>query len=332
MFKHFTTAFFVIFAAFSAAYAQFPQAEQWKQRIGESEGKVASNRPEPYKFPETKLNVDVQMTVSNRDVKTFAEARSAAVTKLTDGEQAWLYIKFAKPLGTYVFKKTEDGAVRSVLYLDIGTAGQALSKTYQTLDFNDDDLKLTELKIALSPGAQGRNRSSSIFLRNSKDAAVGTYNNQLRLTNRPYLPRADMEYLAKVPLTTDLSKGTGKYTSMLADFNSIYLRGTTDITKLPAAGKFDDAGIKAELTSDLNAAGISPESIYFTDDTWLEYSDSPMMVAQSRKVFATFTYKRDQDCLYGTAEIVQNYDPMNAKWGASNFKVERDLKRQCTAQ
>ena len=131
-------------------------------------------------------------------------------------------------------------------------------------------------------------------------------------------------------LAADLSKGNAQYTKLLADYEESLIRGTSDMTAVPVAAKFDDAGIRARLTADLRDSGIEPERLYFTADDWLEYSDSPMHALEKREIGAAFTYTREGKCFFGTALITQDFDPMKNVYGASIFKIERDMPRACS--
>ena len=91
------TIFCITLALLTAASiaAQFPQAERSRRRMEASEKaereKAKATRPA---YPPAKMNIDVQMVLTNAERKDFAEAKTAAVTKVADGDPLWLYVKF----------------------------------------------------------------------------------------------------------------------------------------------------------------------------------------------------------------------------------------------
>ena len=155
------------------------------------------------------------------------------------------------------------------------------------------------------------------------------WRNELRLTARPALPRGPGDYLAKTEITYDLSKGAGKYPGLLKNYQSMVVRGSTDTRLIPSPGKFSSAPLRNELTGKLSAAGIKPISVYFVGDGWMEYSDSPLSVRQTRTTYAVFTYKSGTNCLYGIAEITQTYDPATNGYGNTQMTLQKDLPAPC---
>lgn len=319
-------------AAASIATAQFPQMQRAREKMEASEranSDPANKAPQP---PAFKTNVDVQMVLSKQSVKTFAEAKAVPVSRVVDGDQIWLYLRFTGGLGRYVHRLTDSTSdERYLLYIEIGPQSDMLAKNYVTMSFSKEDLDLTELKVDLTTGIPGRNRSIPLFVRNAANAQPAVLTNEIRLTAAPAMPRAAANYLARTPLVVDLSKGFARYPKMLAEYSITYLRGSMDKSKLPIPGKFFDAGIKAKLESTLRDQGIEPTKIYFSGDDWVEYSDQPMMVKQYRAAYAVFTYERDGHCLYGVAEAVESFDPMLNRFGASSLNIEQDLITACVA-
>lgn len=332
------TAFIVIILlATTAAFAQFPQMDKMREKMDASEKasaekerrdrEEAANRPA---YPPARMNIDVQMVLTTTEKKNFAEAKPVAVSKIADGDPLWLYVKFNGVLDRYVYRiKTPDGAEQYVLFVEIGPQGDVTAKNHYILHFDKDDLKLPELKISLSPGAAGHIRAMPVFLRNVVNMRPGQWNNELRLTDRPSLPRGATDHLAKIPVTYDLAKGVVKYPKMLPDYTSNVLRGTTDAAKTPLVSKFDDQGLRTEIQARLDAEGIHPATLYFAGDGWSEFSDQPLFIRQSRNIFAAFTYTKGSECLYGIAEVVQTYDGMTDTYGNSVITLQKDIATPC---
>lgn len=331
--KIFTTTVIFVLGIFSgAALAQFPQMQKGRERLDESERASAAAKdgpPAPAPF-RAKMNVDVQMLFANQDVKTFAEAKLLAVTRIADGDPLWMYLKFNGLLGKYVLRSVdENGASRNLLVMEVSQPGDIFAKYHYILSFTDAELALGEIKVALTSGIPGRNRSLPILLRVLAAAKPAANAYELRVTNSFGFPRASTDYLTKLTLTADLTKSANRYPQLLSDYDPTVLRGTIDKSKLPIEGKFDDAGIRARLMSELGNSGVEPAKLYFAADDWLEFSTDQMNVFQQRSVTAAFTYSRDGRCYYGTAEITQPFDAMTNRYGSSTFKIERDLPTPC---
>ena len=123
--------------------------------------------------------------------------------------------------------------------------------------------------------------------------------------------------------------GITKYKKMDAEYDSIMLRGTTDIAKLPIAGIFFSEPLRLKITDTLAAEQIKPERLYFSGDDWQEFGTFGTSMVKSRRVFATFTYRRAEQCFYGVAEVTENYDFMQSKFGEAQIKIQKDLPLGC---
>ena len=332
--KYILPAILLSVSAAVAVNAQFPQAIKNRERMEEAAtGKrkdANPNTPAPYR---AKMNVDVQAVVAKQDVKTFAEAKPLAAKSVVDGDPLFLYVKFAGDMSRFVYKKMgDDGRSQNLIAVEVGAPGDMSTKYHYVLSFTDEELKASEIKIDLTKGIPGRNRSLPIFLRTASEAKLIAAPIEMRLTNRFGFPRGADENLAKLVITGDFSKGNAKYTAMLPQYYSEVIRGSADVNTLPLVGKYEDAGITARLTSELRDMGVDVEKMYFTSDDWLEFSEVPMLVMQQRTITAAFTYQRDGKCFYGIADITQPFEPVNAHYGASVFKITQDLARPCDAQ
>jgi hypothetical protein len=335
----FVGVFFI--ASIGAAYAQFPQMEKHRERMDRSV-KASEEREHDRRLAEASnlpvpkpavMNVDVQIALSKADHKTFALAKAAEAKKIVDGEPLWLYIKFKSKLGDYVLTTRDPDdpeKLRYTLFAEIGPRGDITAQNQYTLLFNKEDLAATELKINLAPGLFGRNKSIPVFLMTTGAAKPGLWNNEFRLTNNVSMPRALTSNLATAPVILDFAGGTAKYKKMDADYVSIILRGSPDVKKLPVAGTFYNEALKLKITDALAAETIRPEKLYFSGDDWQEFASSGINMSKTRRVYATFTYRRAEQCFYGLAEVTSNYDWMQGKFGEPEIKLQKDFPVPCS--
>lgn len=319
--------------------AQFPQMQRAQERMQQSEAAEAERQKQleeeknNNKVPEPKpavMNVDVKMSLAGIDMKTFAEADKAAVNRVVDGDPLWLYIKFDGKLGQYVrTTRDSEGIERYRLFLEYGPQGDVTAKSHYTIELNEADLDKTELKLSLTAGKLGHNNALPIFLKSVTESGPGLWNNELRLSNMLTLPRGAKSYLAKTPLVTDLSKGLFKYPRVLPQYESMVLRDSLDETVVPLSGEFEDSSVRAELVSKIAALGIVPGRVFFAGDNWLEYSSLPDSIHQFRSVTGVFIYQKEGACLYGTAKIIQPFDPASSRYGISEIEIKKGMTRPC---
>lgn len=281
------------------------------------------------------LNVDVQAVLSSKDLKTFAEAKLAPANQVTDGTPLWLYIKFNGKLGDYVStvpNADEPGKLKYLLYAEVGPQGDVTALNQYVLQFAKEDLAATEAKINLAPGLFGRNKSIPVFLTAAAAARPGVWQNEFRLANSSGIPRSPAANLTKTNITLDFAGGLEKYRKMKSEYDSVILRGTSDLTKMPVAGTFFREPIRVEIEAKLKSEGITPAKLYFSGDDW-ETSTSGSMLAmkQNRQVFAVYTYQKGETCFYGVAEVTQTYSPFNSKYGESVINLTNDLPLSCAA-
>ena len=330
----------VLASGVGSAFGQFPQRDRIRERLDRSikaseerEHDQSLERASALPIPKKAvMNVDVQMALSKAEHKTFAEAKAAEAKKLVDGEPLWMYVKFKGKLGDYVLttrNPQDPERLKYSLYAEVAPRGDVTALHQVTLQFTKEDLAATELKINLAPGLFGRNRSIPIYLMTSSAIKSGVWNNELRLTNTLATPRGLTDNLASAPITIDLSAGGTKYRKMDADYDSIILRGTTDVVKMPVPGTFFNEDLRAKISARLAAENIKPEKVYFSGDDWLEYSSFGLQMKKQRRVFATFTYRAGEACFYGVAEVVEDYDFLNSKYGEADIKLQKDLPLQC---
>ncbi len=335
----------IIFSLVATCEAQFPQRKTMDERSRDKAEQVRRTEEE-YKqlasdqnqgnvlpaFTPARMNVDVQMVIAKTEFKNFAEAKAAPITPIADGDAAWLFVKFNGKLDRWVYRH-RDGASgeRYLIFVEYGPQGDSTAKSHSIIEFKKSELAATELKFSLSPGKAGHNNALAIYIKNIAASRPGRWNNELRFTNNPGFPRGPEDYLAKAGFVADFTKGIAKYPKMVASFESMILRDAIDETKLPIEGKFNDEALRTELAARLLVEGIGPTKVYFSGDTWLEYSDDPTSQRQYRTVTATFRYERDTTCLYGTAVFIQTFKPMEDRYGDTKITLKRDLPTLCTA-
>lgn len=333
----------LILAGFSSVSAQIERAERARQRIEQlrradeernnrrREGlDNASAIPKPRPAV---MNVNVQTVLTKSEYKTFAEAKPNGVSRIADGDSLWLYAKFNGRLGDYVLTapNTEDpGMLRYLLFVEIGPKDDVTTLNQYVLEFKKEDLAAQELKINLAPGLQGRNKSIPVFLMMSAAGRPGIWHNELRLTNTTAFPRALTDNLAKSAIMLDFSGGPAKYRAMEAVYDSVVLRGTTDVSRMPVAGSFFDEKLKSEIVARLRSESINPERFYFSGDRWSQYASFSPAIKKSRKVFAAFTYQKAEACFYGVATVTQEFDTMKSAYGETAITLQKDISIPCT--
>ncbi len=332
--------FVFLFGAGADAFGQFPQERRMRDRMNQSikasqdrehDRRLEAESRLPVPKPAV-MNVDVQMVLSKADHKTFAAAKAAETKTIVDGEPLWLYIKFRSKLGDYVVttRHPEDREkLRYTLYAEVAPRGDITALNQFSIQFAKEDLPATEVKINLAPGIFGRNKSIPVFLMTSSTTKTGVWRNEFRLTNNISIPRALSENLAVAPVTLDFSSGLAKYQKMDSEYDSIILRGTTDVAKMPMAGSFFSERIETLLAAKLATENIRPLKTFFSGDDWQEFASFSPPAKKSRRVFATFTYRRGEECFYGVAEVIEDFDFLEAKYGSPAFKVQKDLPIQC---
>jgi hypothetical protein len=279
------------------------------------------------------MNIDVQAVLSKGDYKTFAEAKAAEAKKVVDGEPLWLYVKFKSKLGDYVLttrNPDDPEKLRYTLFAEIGPRGDVTAQSQYAILFAKEDLTATELKIGLAPALFGRNKSIPVFLMASGAAKTGVWNNEFRLTNNTSMPRALNANLATAPIVLDFSGGTAKYKKMDSEYTAIILRGSSDVTKLPVAGTFYNEALKSKILDALAAEQIKSDRLYFSGDDWQEFASTGMAMSKSRRAYATFTYRRGEQCFYGVAELTSNYDFMLSKFGEPEIELRKDFPMPCS--
>ena len=342
MFK--TLLLFVIIPAVFATpvFAQFEQMQRKREKIERSiredeerqraaAADAASNPVIPKPKPAV-MNVDVQAVMTRAEYRSFAEAKPNAVRKVTDGEPLWLHVKFNGKLGDYVYAYADPeqpGKIKYALYAEVGPQGDVISRGQYLLQFTKEELAAGELKLAIAPAIFGRNRSIPVFLTAAASSVPGVWASEIRLANTNAVPRSPDAYLSKIVFTMDLKGGVAKYRTMASDYDSIIIRGSTDLAKLPVEGTFFNSAVAGTLADDAKARNITPAKIYFSGDDWMVTPASVTAPHDTRKIFATLTYQRDGACYYEVAAVTQVFDRQSARWGEQAVKAEKAVAVPC---
>ncbi|MBA2378742.1 MAG: hypothetical protein H0V76_04115 [Blastocatellia bacterium] len=325
-----------------AAFGQFEQMRRVRERLDRSveaararEAGTEGERANASALPQPKpavMNVDVQAVITRTDHASFAEAKPAAVSRIGDGDQLWLFVKFNGKLGDYVRTLPDPenpGEFRYLLFAEIAPQGDISALSQYVLQFRKDDLALPELKINLSPGLPGRNSSMPVLLSTVAEGKPGVWNNEFRLTNVPAVPRALTQNLVSTPVVFDFTSGVSKYPRLNENYYSMVLRGTDDTARMPIAGSFYSLPVKTEITAELKEQGITPVRLYFASEQWEETSTSTMNMSKTRRVFAGFTYKVGEACEYGVAEASQKFDFMASRYLPTTVSVKKGFPIGC---
>lgn len=330
---------FLISGEITAQFPQMRRTEERRQRaieadekrqreLEESRSSTALPKPKP-----AVLNQDVRIVLANRDVRSFAEASNNQVKKIADGESLWLYVKFKTKLGDYVLTlpdpENQPGLMYR-LYAEIAPQNDPTALGQYVLQFSKEDLEKTELKINLSPGMPGRNAAIPIFLDVAATRRPGVWSNDFRLTNTTLIPRAATENLAIANVVFEFPGRVTKYPGLRDDFESMVLRGTTDLAALPIIGSFYSLPIKTTIVARLKAVGITPVRFYFASDNWSEHGASMLFPEKRRTVYAAYTYRKSEDCFYGVAEFKQKFDSSAGQFVDDSIKFANDLAIECS--
>lgn len=278
------------------------------------------------------LNVDVQAAISGENFPSFAEARAASAERIEDGSELWLYIRFNGKLGDYAYAVRDPeigGPVRYLMFLDVGPQNDSTVQARFLLEFANSDLAKSELKINLAPGRPGRNASTPVLLFVAGNRGPGLWKNELRLSNSIEVIRPREQNLAIAPVIFDFTNGSAGYRTMLENYDSIILRGTTDAAQLPIPGAFYSLPLKTRIISMLRGEGIVPARFFFSGDTWLELSTFEGSPARLRRIFAAFTYRRGSGCFYGFAEIVERFNFDAGQFGEANITPQLGFPLSC---
>ena len=223
-----------------------------------------------------------------------------------------------------------------MLFIEIGPQGDVTALTQFTLQFSAAELAATELKINLAPGFFGKNKSIPVLLKTADGANPGVWRNEMRISNSAVNQRGPNDFLAKSAVVLDLSGSHAKYRQMWADYDSIMLRGTPDILKMPVLGTFFSDSVKKEVETKLSAAAIVPAKFYFSGDDWGEIAtsafalqDPTFSAKKQRRVFAVYTYQKFGSCLYGVAEVTQAFDDIPSKFLTTAIDLKNDFPIPC---
>lgn len=295
------------------------------------DARIASENAVPVPKPAA-LNVNVQAVISGENLASFDEARAASAERIQDGSELWLYIRINGKLGDYAYAVRDPdigGPIRYMMFLDVGPQNDSTVQARFLLEFADFDLVKSELKINLAPGRPGRNASTPVLLFVAGNRGPGLWKNELRLSNSVEVIRPREQNLAIAPVIFDLPNGSAGYRTMLENYDSILLRGTTDTAQPPIPGSFYSLPLKTRVLSILRGESIVPVRFFFSGDSWMESTTFESAPARLRRIFAAFTYRRGNGCFYGFAEIVERFDFDAGKFGEASITPQIGFPLSC---
>lgn len=326
-----------------SAFAQIEQSKRQRQRVEQmikaDEERQAEERlrrgdmePIPPRPKPARMNIDVQSVIATEDVATFAQAKLKETKKIVDGQPLWLYVKFNGKLGDYVYAvndRNNRGKFKYMLFVEVGPQNGITSHSQYLMHFTEDELKQTEIKLNLTSGTPGHNRSMPVLLRAAAAAKKGLWNNELRISNTSTFPRTMMDHVAKSPITFAFAQDPAKYGQLNAAYDSMVMRGSTDTRVLPLRSQFYNEQFGGELRSRLTSKGIDPQEIYFFSDGWVSFLPSKMTSAIGDKLTGVFTYKKGEQCFYGITDISRVYDNEKMAFNEAEYKETLDIKTEC---
>lgn len=338
----FLSIFLIITGLVGVASAQFPQArrnEERRQRAIEADQKRQKENADnaaTFTLPQPKpsvVNKNVRIVLSSAAKNTFDEAARSTVSRVKDGDALWMFMKFDTKLGDYVRTVPDhdnDKAYRYYLLADISPLNDPTVLARNVIWFTREDLELKELKVNLSPGIVGRNAALPFFLDVAATRSPGTWNNQIRIANRNTAPRTAAEDLASAELAFDLTGSVTKYPAIKADYESMVLRGTADRSILPAPGSFYSLPMKTNIQNKLKEDGIKPLRFFYAADDWSEFGTSTLDRIPRRVMYAVFTYREKEDCMYGIAKLTQTMDMMTSTFSGDTIELTKGIKTACS--
>jgi hypothetical protein len=103
-------------------------------------------------------NPEVEMVLTKSRASSWADAQKKAVTKVSDGDSLWLYLKAEKPMKNYIYRRNRPD---SPAELELVMAPQgAYTSLSQSIDVGNtvwslrpEEMEMKEITISLAPGA-----------------------------------------------------------------------------------------------------------------------------------------------------------------------------------
>lgn len=332
---------FIAAPAGSEAFGQFPQqrrleererrqAEAERRREAQNEQELAARDAVP-RPRAAMMNVNVQMALTTANAKNFEEARARAAKRVSDGETLWMHLKFQGKLGDYVltFRDEESGTLRYVLYAETGPQDDPTALAKYVIEFAKEDLASSEIVVSLTPLSPGQKLSTPVLLATAATRQPGIWNSELRITNNPIIPRAPTDNLAKLSFALDLGQGNGRYSGLWAGFHDFGMSGPAADTALPVARSFYSLPIKTAIQNHLTEKGIEPVRFFFAQDHWLETLPSATSKVRERNITAIFTYKKGEECFFGSATAGQTYSLLNSKFDDAKIDSRVGMPLDC---
>ncbi len=198
-------------------------------------------------------NPEVQMVLTSSRANSWADAQKKAVTKVSDGDPLWIYLKTAKPLKEYVYSNEDDpNSATGQLSLVISPRGTYTSLLQRakgpdsSWPLRPEEMRANEITISLAPGgarayqipgASSAKSGKATFFLNfvaGPNAEPGTWDNEIFVIgNKQHvdaLGRVDPTVvrqmpMAVAPITVDVSSGFSKYKVLYKEDCSVHPGG-----------------------------------------------------------------------------------------------------------
>jgi hypothetical protein len=198
-------------------------------------------------------NPEVQMLLTSSRASSWADAQKKAVTKVSDGDPLWIYLKTAKPLKDYVYSNEDNpNSSTGQLSLVISPRGTYTSLSQRakgpdsTWPLRPEEMKANEIAISLAPGgarsyqlpgASSAKSGKATFFLNfvaGSNAEQGLWENEIFVIgNKQHVDvmgRVDPTVVRQVPMavapiTVDVSSGFNKYKVLNGEECSVHPGG-----------------------------------------------------------------------------------------------------------
>lgn len=268
-----------------------------------------------------------QLILTNKDYGSFDAAKSHAISKVTDGDELWLFAKFDKPVHQLIEATDAYGKKAYYLTVSIGANGETKDFNSDDLAYQKDEVNGNELKINLAPGVPGVNSSSSVMLSTVSRGSPGVWNNSIRLSKGSE-GMGNKIVFGTVPITIDVSNGMGLYKNQNAKFNYV-IRGA-QAAKLSAPKREKLAGEEQLIPLIEKAAknaGMNFKKAYMTSNAYGDERKPDGTIVRFAK--GVVLYQKDGKCFYALARLEAAKDEKTKKTGPWNVKFGDQKAMDC---
>jgi hypothetical protein len=272
-----------------------------------------------------------EIIFTSQSYGSFEEAKKHTVSLVKDGDPLWMYIRLPQPFEQYVDanpnNKDKDGKVKKFIMMGIGSKDEP-NGDYMACNVTATDAEAAgkELQISLSPCVVRKGPSLTCFL----DLAAGFEPKLRELEIRLYTKiDGDRKAIGRGRFTLDLTQGKTNYTAIREDFRKRISKGAPENNTLPKPGSFSDPSFKGQALRQINAKGIQPIKIYYSVDDWQVHLVNETSRRDHRSLYGAYTYKRDNQCLYGVFEVIQNWSEVRGQWMDTRIELRDDFPIMC---